>query len=426
MPHNHRHKRKSNKDNDYGQSWEIAAALIVGPLTIEEIRDHFKSYLRMLGMFNFAETMPRRTDRRHEGHDLESQLNKLITKGWIIKNDQSYALTESGQREAEKIIGDMANTRKYLRSVQEPQFVSKVSLGAHLGLALIKLPAGFISGSVGLINDAVDTLVDGLSSIMVYFGIRYDKEKQVNTILVIIMLITGGFTLYEAIRRFIVPSQPDIDLFTFFAALVSALVCAVLGLYQRYIGVKSGSLALITQSIDSRNHVIVAASVIAGLIASLLKFNLLDTLVGFVVAVLILKSAVELAIEVIRSLGDDEMDVSHYKIGILTSYETFRNNQFRDWMLYLIETKGPLSRQDLLKEAYQAVDFSRNPTLRALGLGQSPADNKSAEDCLTALIQQGWVEAASDIYVTSSGKEYLKSQLKGTHSTNRRKYKFHN
>ena len=42
--------------------------------------------------------------------------------------------------------------------------------------------------------------------------------------------------------------------------------------YQRHVGLRSGSVALITQSVDSRNHVIVALGVTAGLIASLLRF----------------------------------------------------------------------------------------------------------------------------------------------------------
>jgi len=70
--------------------------------------------------------------------------------------------------------------------------------------------------------------------------------------------------------RFFVPFEPEVDWFTFAATIVSALVCLALWVYQRYVGLRSGSLAFITQSVDSRNHVIVAASVTAGLIGSLL------------------------------------------------------------------------------------------------------------------------------------------------------------
>jgi hypothetical protein len=67
------------------------------------------------------------------------------------------------------------------------------------------------------------------------------------------------------------------------AVILFALVCLLLWVYQRFVGLRSGSLALIAQSVDSRNHVIVAASVTAGLVASLLRFGLLDTFVGLAV-----------------------------------------------------------------------------------------------------------------------------------------------
>ena len=88
--------------------------------------------------------------------------------------------------------------------------------------------------------------------------------------------------------------------FTFLATLLSAVFCVGLWVHQRYVGLRSGHLALITQSVDSRNHVIVAAGVTAGLVAALLRYPLLDTLVGLAVALLILKSAVELAVEILR------------------------------------------------------------------------------------------------------------------------------
>jgi len=53
----------------------------------------------------------------------------------------------------------------------------------QLGLAALKLPAGLLSGSVGLLNDATDTLLDGISSLLVYAGLRFDRERTVNVVL---------------------------------------------------------------------------------------------------------------------------------------------------------------------------------------------------------------------------------------------------
>jgi DNA-binding PadR family transcriptional regulator len=394
---------------EYGQSWEIAAALWDGPRTLSEIVEHFHSYIRLLGFFSVT----RRMEQRHErmAKRIEEMLEELTERGWIERQGERYALTPTGREEAGKSLTDMRRTRALLSKLAQPQTVSQVGLGVHLGLAALKLPAALLSGSVGLLNDATDTLLDGLSSVLVYLGLRFDKERIVNVVLVLLMLGTGGFTCYEAVRRFFVPSEPEADGFTFLAAILSALVCLALYVYQRFVGMRSGSLALITQSVDSRNHVIVAASVTAGLIASLLRFPLLDTLVGLAVAVLILKSAVELAVETVRSLGEEEADLSRYEMGVAGWYERFRQAQLRDWMLYLVEKQGVQTRAELIAQARQVLDLSGNPTLRELGVRQSPQASEVIEQSVAALFERGWLMEEGRLNVTDAGREQLRQRM---------------
>ena len=398
---------------EYGQSWEIAAALWDGPRTLPEIVDHFHSYIRLLGLFSVTGRMERR--HRQMAKRIEEAVEELIERGWVVREGERYALTPLGREEASKPLADMRKTRARLSKLAQPQTVSQVGLAVHWGLAALKLPAALLSGSVGLLNDATDTLLDGLSSVLVYFGLRFDRERAVNVVLVLLMLGTGGFTFYEAVRRFFVPFEPEVDWFTFLAAILSALVCLALYLYQRYIGLRSGSLALITQSVDSRNHVIVAASVTAGLVASLLRFPLLDTLVGLAVAVLILKSAVELAIEIIRSLGEEEADLSRYQMGLAGWYERFRQTQLGDWLLYLVEKEGVQTRDELLARARQALDFSRHPMLRELGLARPPQAGEMIEQSLAELFEHGWLAGEEQLSVTDAGREHLRRRMRGTH-----------
>jgi hypothetical protein len=251
--------------------------------------------------------------------------------------------------------------------------------------------------------------------LLVYAGLRFDKERAVNVVLVLLMLGTGGLTFYEAVQRFFVPFQPEVDWFTFLATILSALICLILYAYQRFVGLRSGSMALITQSVDSRNHVIVAASVTAGLVASLLRFPLLDTLVGLAVALLILKSAVELAIETIRSLGEEGADLSRYKFGVVELYERFRQAQLRDWMLYLVEKRGVQARSELAAQARQALDFGRNPTLRALGLAQQqPRASEMIEQSVAELFERGWLVGDERLSVTDTGREHLSRGMRRT------------
>jgi cation diffusion facilitator family transporter len=404
-----RHHRRESRDH----SDMIVICLSDGPRTVADIEKQFIAFPRRFGLF--IELFDHESiDRGDLTQDLLIDLEKMEEAGWVEHQEGRYALTPLGHEKAAERLAGLRKAGMLARKLVQPQAVSQVSLGVHLGLAALKLPAGLLSGSVGLINDAADTLLDGLASLLVYAGFRLNRERAVNVVLVLLMLSTGGLTFYEAVRRFFTPLKPEVDWFAFLAAALSGLVCLVLWAYQRYVGLHSGSVALITQSVDSRNHVIVALSVTAGLIASLLHFDLLDTLVGLVVAILILKSAVELGVETIRSLREGDADLARYKMGLIERYAQFRQAQLRDWMLYLVE-KGKVSTQaELRAQACQAFDFSDNPALRGFGLDRQSDTSELVEKSLQELSENGWLAGNEQLSATDAGREHLSRVVKRT------------
>jgi hypothetical protein len=382
----------------------IAATLRDGPKTLDDIIDTFYGYLKVIGLFKLAQ---------HYAHRQESSIRKtldqLLERGWITWNGELYALTSQGRDVVTKRMLELGQTGATVRKFMVPQNVSKVTLGIHLTLVAIKLPAALLSGSVALLNDAADTLLDAVSSMLVYLGFRFNKERAINVVLLLLMLSTGAMTFYEAVRRFFVVMIFDVSWFTFLAAVLSACICLALWAYQRYVGLQNGSIALITQSVDSRNHVIVAAGVTAGLLASLMRFRLLDTLVGLTVSTLILKSAIELTIEMIRSLKEEEVDLSSYEFGLAIQFDKFRENQLRDWMLYLVGREGIRTRAELIRRGSQALDTNRVFGLQAMGIAQKqlPASD-AVERSLSGLVEKGWLEGDEQLSVTDSGKKRLR------------------
>jgi Co/Zn/Cd efflux system component len=402
-------RRRESQDN----TAMIAMCLWDGPRTEPEIEKQFMDFGVRLGFFVaiYGEADER---RREFTRELQADLEKMIRIGWVEGRAGRYALTPSGREMARLRLDRLRGMGKSIRWLLDPQTVPLVSLCAHLTLAAVKLPAALLSGSVGLLNDAADTLLDGVSSLLVLIGFRINRERAVNVLLVLLMLATGGFTLYEAARRFFIPFEPEINWFAFVAAIFSALLCAVLWGYQRYIGLRSGSVALITQSIDSRNHIIVALSVTAGLIASLLRVSLLDTLVGLAVAVLILRSAIELGIEVLRSLGRESTDLSRYKIGLLERIERFQQDQLRDWMLFLVEKERVRTREELKARALRSFGFGDNPAMRELGLDRPAEGAPKVERSLAELFERGWLAEDGRLKVTDPGKKHLSRSIAGT------------
>jgi cation diffusion facilitator family transporter len=391
----------------------IIICLSDSPRTVADIEKQFIAFPRRFGFF--VELFDQESiDRGDLTQELLVDLEKMKGAGWVEHEGEHYALTALGHEKAAERLAGLYKAGALARKLMQPQTVSKVSLAVHLVLAALKLPAGLLSGSAGLINDAADTLLDGLASLLVYAGLRFNREWAVNVVLVLLMLGTGSLTVYEAVRRFFTPFEPEVDWFTFLAAILSGLVCLVLWAYQRYVGLRSGSVSIITQSVDSRNHVIVALSVTAGLIASLLRFSLLDTLVGLVVAILILKSGVELGIEVIRSLREGDVDLDRYKMGLVERYAQFRQNQLRDWMLYLVEKEKVLTADELRARACQALDFSDNPALRGFGLDRQSDTSELIEQSLQELSDRGWLAGNEQLSVTDAGREHLRRVVKRT------------
>ena len=135
---------------------------------------------------------------------------------------------------------------------------------------------------------------------------------------------------------------------------------------------------------------------------------------GLAVAVLILKSAVELAIELVRSLGEEDVDLSRYRMGLAEQYEQFRQAQLRDWMLYLVEERGVLTRAELLTRARQALDFGDNPVLQELGLAERPQDDEMVEQTLAGLFERGWLAEQDRLTVTDAGKDRPRWRMGGT------------
>jgi Co/Zn/Cd efflux system component len=394
--------------------WGACVYLLDGPLTMEQIKTSYGNVpfpMSQQPAFYVKGRWNRRGMER-----LSDDLAGLLKAGWVIQEGDRFTLTEHGRELLQQTVEEAKTTTNWvrgkLRSFIEPETASKITLILQIILALIKLPAGLLSGSVGLINDSADTILDLFSSLLVYLGIRFNKERFVSVLLVVFMLGTGGFTLYEAMERLITPYVPKVDWFPFAAAILSAIAGLLLWTYQRYIGIHSGMMAFIAESVDSRNHVIVALSVTAGLAASLLRFGLLDMLVGLVVAILILWSAIQLVIDLLRSSADEKADLSRYGFWLQNVYEHFRDTHLKEWMLYLVDQREVQTRADLVERVHQAFDFRNNPWMKMIGVDRQFASETEVEQILDEIFSQGLLIGQEPLSISKAGNEYLRKQSK--------------
>jgi len=405
--------RRQRAKHEYGQSWMLAAALLEGPRSFAQIEEYYAIMGRRFGLML---DLPNR-DRTEMQRNLEHSLQILLERGWALAEGDQYRITDSGREEAERMLSDLEKGGRFIEQSTCPETVSKVTLVVHFVMAALKLPAALLSGSVGLLNDALDTLMDGVASLFVFFGVRSGRERLVSYILLSFMILTGGYALYGAVLRFLRPEPLSGDWLAFIAVAISAAVCALLWLYQKFTGLKHSCVPLIAQSIDSRNHIIVAGGVAAGLVAARFEFMLLDQVVGLAVAILILKAAVELLADLIRSREDGEIDLSKYGFSRLDRH---RQRQLLRWFLFEIQKGEVRTKEEILLKARAANDFSRIVSLRALGLDQPQDQRGRIEAALRALFDEGLVsevegkKSGTTLQLTVAGEAELERTLSDT------------
>ena len=191
-----------------------------------------------------------------------------------------------------------------------------VGICANLLLFLGKLGAGILAGSVSMVADGLNNLSDASGSILTLIGFRlagkpadshhpygHARFEYLSGLAVSALILLMGFELGKsAVEKILHPTPVALSALT--AAVLAASIGIKLWLYRfnRTLGQRIGSAALLATAADSRNDCIATAGVLgAALMEQWLDLRV-DGLVGLGVAVFILKSGWDLAKQTISPL----------------------------------------------------------------------------------------------------------------------------
>lgn len=185
-----------------------------------------------------------------------------------------------------------------------------------------KLAVGFFSGSVSVIADAVNNLSDASSSVVTLIGFRlaakpadekhpfgHYRIEYFSGLAVAVMIVVIGVELIKSsIEKIINPEEVE-----FSAALAAVLVASMLvkgwmALFNRKLGKKIDSPALLATVADSRNDVITTAAVLASCIVGKVTGLRIDGYMGVIVALFIIWSGINIARDTISPLLGEAPD----------------------------------------------------------------------------------------------------------------------
>lgn len=186
-----------------------------------------------------------------------------------------------------------------------------VGIGTNLLLFAIKLMAGWISGSVAIMADAVNNLSDSGSSVIMLVGFRLsgkpaDKEHPFGharieylcgVIVSFIVLFLGLELGKSSIEKIVSPEEAQFGPVALGVLGVSIVIKLWQCLFYLRVGKKINSQSLIATASDSRNDVISTAAVLVGAVVTRFTSLNLDGFLGLLVAAFIIVSGVKLIME---------------------------------------------------------------------------------------------------------------------------------
>lgn len=197
-----------------------------------------------------------------------------------------------------------------------------VSIVSNSCLIVLKVAAGLITGSVGILSDAVHSLMDLIASLIAWASVRkadepadashrYGHEKLEDLAAgaqALLLLFGAAFIAVEAIRRLINGGEVGRIGVGIAVAGIAAAVNLVISTYLERASRATRSNALRANAADLRTDSIVSLAVMVSLVAVKITGDTwMDPVVGLVVAAAITRTGVRILIEASRRLADEAL-----------------------------------------------------------------------------------------------------------------------
>jgi len=203
--------------------------------------------------------------------------------------------------------------------------VSKTTLVVNVFLSVLKLFVGVLANSAALVADAVNSISDVLSTIVVMIGVKLgnrvsDKDHPYGheryecaaaLILSAFVFVTGLMIGYNGVQKIIAGSHGDLVVpgaIALVAAAITMVVKEALYWYTRAAAKKTGLSVLMAFAWDHRSDVLSGAGAFIGILGARIGLPILDPIAAVVISLLILRVAVAIFKDAMRRMTDTSCD----------------------------------------------------------------------------------------------------------------------
>lgn len=215
----------------------------------------------------------------------------------------------------------------YLKQMPQEKFgktalkVSLVSIIGNALLSLFKMLAGIIAHSSAMVSDAIHSMSDVFSSIIVIIGVKIsskasDKDHPYGherfecvsaIVLSIILLISGLFIGYNAIERIVSGNTNSLVIpgrLALIAAIASIVAKEAMFWYTRFYAKRLDSGALMADAWHHRSDALSSIGALIGIVFARMGYPIVDTIASFVICLFIIKAAYDIFKDAINKMVD--------------------------------------------------------------------------------------------------------------------------
>ena len=200
-----------------------------------------------------------------------------------------------------------------------------VGMIANILLSLFKFVGGILGNSVALVADAIHSLSDLVTDLIVLFTHRIGKMPQDEdhpyghgraetigaTVIGLLIIVTGIGVTYKTWETINEISEQAPGLLAASAALLSILINEGLFHYTRRVGEATKSPALIANAWHHRSDAFSSIAALIGIIGAWQGFAFMDPLAGAVVGCMIVKVGIDITRQGVRDLMDTALSDEH-------------------------------------------------------------------------------------------------------------------
>jgi len=200
--------------------------------------------------------------------------------------------------------------------------VSFVTIIVNFVLSLVKLLAGIFGKSSAMISDAVHSMSDVISTIIVIIGLKISNkesdskhqygherfESVATIILAFLLFITGIIIGYDGIKNLITNEFKIPTYFALTSAVLSIVVKEWMYWYTIKVARKINSSSLKADAWHHRSDAISSIGSLIGIGFSMLGLVYMDTIASIIIAFVIIKIAIDIFIDSINKMLDSSCD----------------------------------------------------------------------------------------------------------------------